>query len=220
MQPLPARAFTLIELLIVVAIIAILAAIAIPNFLQAQTRAKVSTVRSDLRTVALAMEAYLVDYNRYPNDSNNTLGKNGEDGLARLTTPVAYITSLPTDPFQRHISDAQANDVTSNFSRHFSMGSGSDHQGWGSAYGPQGSEPAINSYLIISIGPDGGEDITQADQTLRRKRWPWGSSNPIMLTSYDPTNGTISRGDLYRAGGELNVGRWYLNGRLRGQFPE
>ncbi len=60
--------FTLIELLIVVAIIAILAAIAVPNFLEAQTRAKVSRVKSDMRTVATALESYRVDGNKYPPD--------------------------------------------------------------------------------------------------------------------------------------------------------
>ena len=60
------HAFTLIELLIVVAIIAILAAIAVPNFLEAQTRAKVTRCKSDMRTIATALEAYFVDWNRYP----------------------------------------------------------------------------------------------------------------------------------------------------------
>ena len=65
------RAFTLIELLIVVAIIAILAAIAVPNFLEAQTRSKVSRSKADIRTQAIAMEAYFVDHNSYTRDSED-----------------------------------------------------------------------------------------------------------------------------------------------------
>jgi len=59
-------AFALIELLIVVATIAILAAIAVPNFLEAQARAKVSRAHSDLRTIALAIQPYAVDNNKTP----------------------------------------------------------------------------------------------------------------------------------------------------------
>jgi len=82
------RAFTLIELLIVVAIIAILAMIAVPNFLEAQTRAKVSRVRADLRTIATALESYAGDWTDYPlNDGfYNVLP-------LELTTPVAYLTN-------------------------------------------------------------------------------------------------------------------------------
>jgi len=60
------RAFTLIELLIVVAIIAILAAIAVPNFLEAQTRAKVARVTADMRTMTTAVELYRIDNNKLP----------------------------------------------------------------------------------------------------------------------------------------------------------
>ena len=66
MDKLRQRGFTLIELLIVIAIIAILALIAIPNFLEAQTRAKVSRVKADMRTIATALHTYMVDHNTLP----------------------------------------------------------------------------------------------------------------------------------------------------------
>ncbi len=111
------RGFTLIELLIVVAIIAILAAIAVPNFLEAQTRAKVSKAKADMRSMSTAIESYYVDYNNYVRStyqegaadvvaqysswSGTTAGNIVDGGFFQdLSTPVAYIANAyMEDPF-------------------------------------------------------------------------------------------------------------------------
>jgi len=60
------KSFTLIELLIVVAIIAIMATIALPNFLDAQIRGKVASVVTNQSMIAAALDTYYVDYEQYP----------------------------------------------------------------------------------------------------------------------------------------------------------
>jgi type II secretion system protein G len=92
-KKVPTSAFTLIELLIVVAIIGILAAIAVPNFLNAQTRAKIARVEADIHSQAMALEEYRLDNNHYPESARPA------PRLVRLTTPIAYLASLPMDVF-------------------------------------------------------------------------------------------------------------------------
>lgn len=168
------RAFTLIELLIVVAIIAILAAIAVPNFLEAQTRSKVAAMQADMRSVALALESYRVDSNNYPIDAG--AGKppySGIQSLVALTTPISYMTSVPRDLFQREKNAPQF------FGYPFYV------------HAPRGRQLAADergirfTWILYSIGPDRDTDFFDF--------------HPV-TGAYDPTNGTVSSGDIGRFG--------------------
>ena len=66
--------FTLIELMIVIAIIGILAAIAIPQFAAYKKRSYNSTAKSDVRNIATAQEAYYVDESTYGDDYADLTG--------------------------------------------------------------------------------------------------------------------------------------------------
>jgi len=86
------KGFTLIELMIVIAIIIILAAIAIPNYLKMTERAKKSRVASDFESLATALEAYRTDWGTYPVEANlSPFGKN-TDGTTITSTLAKELT--------------------------------------------------------------------------------------------------------------------------------
>ena len=217
------HAFTLIELLIVVAIIAILAAIAVPNFLEAQVRAKVSRASSDMRTIATGIESYHVDHGGYPwqNLSSRSLnppsqGLNVAGGFAptleRLTTPIAYLSggSVFSDPFFANATYQGANlddsvpvgnfsplDRTS-FESYWYLAREVNASNWGD---PANEKPSW--WLLSSAGPDrhqhnAGTFFNGAAVRLNRTETAIGLTQKMI---YDPTNGTVSRGSIWRQGG-------------------
>jgi prepilin-type N-terminal cleavage/methylation domain-containing protein len=62
------KGFTLVEIMIVVAIIALLAAIAVPSFLRARKRSQASRILNDLRLIDSALDQYAIEHNKKTND--------------------------------------------------------------------------------------------------------------------------------------------------------
>lgn len=61
--------FTLVEIMIVVAIIALLAAIAVPNFLRARKRSQATRILEDLRMIDAAVDQYAIEFNKKPGNT-------------------------------------------------------------------------------------------------------------------------------------------------------
>jgi type II secretory pathway pseudopilin PulG len=68
------KAFTLVEIMLVVGIIILLAAIAIPNLLRARVSANNASARATLKSISTALENYYVVNTVYPNQSTSLIG--------------------------------------------------------------------------------------------------------------------------------------------------
>ena len=79
------RGFTLIELMIVMAIIAILASIAIPSFINAVKHAREAVLREDLHTMRQAIDSYTVDKEKAPQSLDDLV-------------QAGYLKQIPVDP--------------------------------------------------------------------------------------------------------------------------
>jgi general secretion pathway protein G len=98
------RGFTLIEIMVVIVILGVLAALVVPNVLSRTDDARIAAAKSDLGAIRQALKLYRLDNQRYPTN---------EQGLAALVTkptiapappnwkPGGYLEKLPRDPWGR-----------------------------------------------------------------------------------------------------------------------
>jgi type II secretory pathway pseudopilin PulG len=182
-------------------------------------RARVSRVRVDMRTLAIALEAYFDDHGRYPPMDAGNQGPGGtqtyncwvaysyerRDGraaglpgflmngpdhtFATLTTPQAYITTYPSDPF--------ASDKGSTF-----LCWPWDPIWVGDPNTPPNLRP--HGWILISPGPDLDYDLADPGEAYSASI-PQPSPHLLAGTNrrgsaftYDPTNGAVSNGDVWR----------------------
>lgn len=125
--------FTLIEVMVVVAILAILAAVVVPNLMDNPDKARVVKAKADIQTLEAALDMYKLDNFNYPST---------DQGLESLVSapsgePAApnwraggYIKSLPKDPWGRDY-----------------------------LYLSPGSHGAVDIYSLGADGQDGGEGV-------------------------------------------------------------
>jgi hypothetical protein len=193
------------------------------QFLEAQTRAKVARVRTDMRALAIACEAYYVDTNVYPAFAVGAKSVNGALGTSypafflpsfrlpealppevvrqtrqgqrfmTLTTPLAYLVRYPGDSFT---SGSKATFV------YWSVFPGQPD--------PSGKIVDKDSpvrgvgWIFVSPGPDGEYDLAgewdayNPTVALEKSRLLTGTNKKGSALTYDPTNGTMSRGDIWR----------------------
>lgn len=180
------RGFTMVELTLVAIIILILISIALPNFLEAQIRAKVTAANGDMECLAQALEEYYIGYRAYPLNVVSKLPEGGlsEDGnpnlrgsaLTVLTTPVVYLSALPLDQFFPQGKQRELFDYINFVDLTGGPISKTSFRSSGSA-----------AYVLVSVGPNRESD------TFAQK------IPPVMLL-YAPTNGTSSPGDIHRFG--------------------
>ena len=213
------KAFTLIELLVVVAIIGILTTIAVPNFLNALLRAQIAKTNGDMDAMVKAMMAFRLDHNRFPYATDNIgesyvsdrvdpadaqefftfqINHTGQP-VPHLTSPVAYLSFPPLDPFS----------TTPTL--------------------PYGYAGGKDGYIVTSFGPDRDQqegindffhrgDIDEPSSFLRNANERFHaslinafqgaterSSSPgnllfyLVPRSYNPSNGLLSNGDIWRS---------------------
>ena len=131
------RGFTLIELMLVIVIIGVLAAMVVPRLAGRTEQAKIARAKADIAAIGLALDLYELDMGQYPsdNDLEALMHKPSSDDGDRWKGPYLKKSIPPKDP-------------------------------WGQRYNYKREQSGGRDYQLSSYGPDGkpgSDDITNAD---------------------------------------------------------
>lgn len=108
-----ARGFTLIEIMVVVVIIGLLAAIVAPNLIGNIDRAAVTRAKADIRTIDNALNLYRLDNFRYPSTDEGLQALVTNPGEDSAPNWKQYLRSVPADPWKneyQYVSPGQRGD--------------------------------------------------------------------------------------------------------------
>jgi len=211
------KGFSLLELLIAIAIISIITAIVVPNLMSANIRAKVSGVKADMGSIAIALEDYKVDYGEYPKDSRFSRdttgyasdiiaqpnqafdGDGGTDsddndaiGLGYLVYPKTdfeptYLKRIAGDPFNNSGKE-DWNGTSGAHNHHYLYYTGKWDSVSGTSVDCTSSDDSPQYWALVSYGPDKDKDITSY---ANAKKAVADGTN-----LYNPDNGIVSSGDI------------------------
>lgn len=209
------KGFTLIELLIVIAIILILISIALPNFLEAQARARLVRVKGDIKSLVTAVEAFrtergvlLIDFwdDATPESQKRWKEKFGQVGINPLfaysrfeeayfplTSPVRYMTKVPYDLYN-------------NPKRQVGLSGGEFGLGY-IYFDNDPLFPGVCDHYIDRFFPGHPLQINSRTRPTSEGEFGMLSVGPDGFLgntsggdergiSFSPTNGTVSRGDI------------------------
>lgn len=176
------KGFTIVELLIVIAIISIITAIAVPNFMSANIRAKVSGAKSEMGSIAITLEDYKIDKGVYPlqtdsgldpdeiADAGSSIGASTVAGLGKLIYPTTsdtievYLSKIPGDPFNNK-GEEDWNGTTGAHNHHYSYFTSGD-QCWAlMSWGPDRNSQ-VESYTEAKNAVNNGTDLYNQDEGI------------------------------------------------------
>jgi len=201
--------FALMELLIVIAIIIIITAIAVPNLISANIKAKVKGIKSEMGSIAIALEDYRLDTGNYPIQPGtgyapDVIAKpniafddhNDAIGLGKLVFPPeasdpVYLYRIPGDLFNDS-GEEEWNGTSGAHNNHYCYFTANASR--------QSSSTEAKYWALVSYGPDKDQDIDSYTKAWNAVDPDAPNHNTYKNLVYNPDNGITSSGDIVMIG--------------------